>query len=160
MIYLKVIVAILAVSISSYSYALTKEVTIKRSNYSLPLTQVKISDNKVSWSIFKSQDAHSVGLFYLNKADALSLLNSSKMAKKHYSKMIESGRCPTEKIKSGRFGEIKSNGNEIDFEVVCERNNIMVQYVMTDEYAVNIIIIKAEWQDLRKLAESVLEYYK
>ncbi len=43
---------------------------------------------------------------------------------------------------------------------MCESNNIMVQYVMADEYAVNIIIIKVEWQDLNKLVKSVLKNYE
>ena len=73
----KVIFSFILIIFSTSSFSLIKEVTIKRSNSSLPLTQVRISDGYAKWSMFNSSGADSVLLSDLGKSHALSLLKIS-----------------------------------------------------------------------------------
>ena len=158
--YAKAILALTMLIVCGNAFALTKEVTIDRSNNSLPLTKLRIADKSTYWSMYKSKGADSVYIYGLNKNDAYSLLKAAETAKGFYAEIIEGGRCPTGTITSERFGRLTSDSNSISFEVVCEKNNIMVRYVMSDEYAINIVYYHVEWQDVHNLAASIVKHYE
>ena len=153
------IFALIAFLVSVESYALIEEITIPRSNRNLPETKVSIEDGDTTWSMSVQDALGLVGLYRLRKADAESLLATSMKAKEYYDEIIAQGRCPNATIKSGTFGKITGYRNQIYFQVVCEKNNIMLSYYFIDKRGIRGLMKKVEWQDLNKLAKAVLAYY-
>ncbi|TKB54710.1 hypothetical protein [Ferrimonas aestuarii] len=155
------IAAVSALLLCSHgAQALTKTITIERNNINLPITKVEKSDHRITWSMFGNRGVDSVGLYWLNQTQAQQLLDNAHKARDLYQQIIDGGHCPDAEIKSRRFGEIKANDNRIDFQVICSNNNILVHYVMTDEYVVNLVNDAVEWQELERLANSVLTHYQ
>ena len=151
-------ILMLSLVFNTSAQALTKETTINMSNSSLPWVRVKSDSSGITWSAFKRDGIESVGLFGLRQADAENLIAISMKAKELYKQIIDQGRCPTGKI-SEEIGILTSNSNYMKFKVVCEKNNILVQIAMIDEYAINVIYNYVEWQDIKKLGNAILKHY-
>lgn len=152
--------------VNTDAFALKTEHTVPISNYALPLVTVIVDDKprspkyKTIWRAFRNEGVYSVGLYRLNKSHAEKLLNIARKAKESYSEIIKAGRCPNSPIKSDRLGSIKSKGNSMGFQVECNKNNIMLNITMSDEYVINFLSSKVEWQELETLALDILSYYK
>lgn len=148
--------------IHSYAFALTREIKLSNLSNSLPSITVTIKNGRATWSAFLSDSdvIESVMLLDLGKSDAKKLLLISKKAQKLYATIENKGNCQNETIKSGEIGKLTSNEDKMKFEVICKNNYRMVQITMLDEYAVNIVHTFVDWQDIEKMALSILEYYQ
>ena len=85
------------------------------------------------------------------------MLSIAEKAHVTYDQIKSIGRCPTNSIRSDSLGEISSfSRSKMGFEVVCEKNNILLKITMHDKYVVSLINSRVEASDLTKLANSVL----
>ena len=156
---MKKLVLIIAI-LSIHTFALNQVISIKKSNRKLPDVKVNITgSDKPTWSISAYERYRYVSLTKLKLTDAYELLSISKDAKKSYQEIKDIGRCPSSVIKSGELGllQVDWTMDRISFEVICEKNNIVLHISMYDKYVVNYIYIDVEASDLEKLANSVIK---
>ena len=137
---------------TNYASALDREYIISTN----PKITVTESGDRKTWRIYGTEGIGSVLLIRLGLNEAKYLLNMAETAKSFYKEIIDSGRCPDGIVKSGRFGAIKGPFSEIHFEVVCERNNILMHITMFDEHVVNFLIIRMEAKNLERIAKKLI----
>lgn len=148
------------VVVTHASFALTQDVTISPLNEQLPSIKITITDDLTRWSMHKEMGFESLVMTGLTKGHAQSLFDSSLVAKKYYSEIINAGKCPDYIVKSDIFGKLVSaDGNNISFQVICENNDLSLKYEYHDYYHANSVIQHIQWQDLEKMAHQVLGYY-
>tara|TARA_R110002096_G_scaffold6210_1_gene28664 strand:+ start:78 stop:560 length:483 start_codon:yes stop_codon:yes gene_type:complete len=152
---LVLIVAILSINV----FALNQVINVKKSNQKLPNVDVNIiGSDKATWSIYAHNRYRYVSVDKLKLTDAYELLSIAKDAKTSYEEIKNIGRCPNSIIKSGKLGLLKdASRDRISFEVICEKNNIVLKISMYDEYVVNYAYIDVEASDLEKFANSIIK---
>ena len=149
--YLPVFAGTLLLGLSEHVTALEREYEIKKPAHGFPTIKVQEANGRKHWSVYHSSGVDFVALFGLDLTDAKYLLKISETALKSYEEIIAAGRCPTGAVKSGRLGEIRQNST-MAFEVVCERNNILLHISMFDEYVVNHLVTRVEAAHLKRMA--------
>lgn len=153
---------LLATLAASASAALVREEKLPSYASGLPSVTVTSNGSDVTWSMFKvaDNDVDEFGIYRLGKTHAQVLKMAARRADDSYAEIKAAGRCPSGVVRGGQAGVLGGGSSDkITFEVVCERNNIMVEVVMTDEYVVNFIRTKVEASALHKLADKLLTYY-
>ena len=142
--------------------ALKREVKIKKPNGVLPDITVVKENGRATWNIYKSERSDRVSLYGLNIHHANKLLQAANRAQAFYKEIAGSGRCPNSKVKSGSFGEIQEykKGDSISFEVVCSKNKIQLEIMMTDEYVIDFLIIRTEPAHLKLLSQRLITELK
>lgn len=159
---MRFVLVLLAALSASASAALVREVKLPSYASGLPAVTVQTDGTYALWSMFKvgSNGVDEFGLYTLNESHAKILKRIATDADASYAEIKAAGRCPTGVVRAGVIGALGGGSSDkMTFEVVCERNNIMVEIVMTDEYVVNFIRTKVEASALHKLADKLLTYF-
>ena len=135
--------------------ALEKEYKIKKPSSKLPEIIVLENEEGKKWRMYDSSGVNFVYFHDLGMKEALYLMEMADKALDSYKEIIDQGRCPKHKVKSGILGELK-RFSKLEFEVVCERNNILLHMRMFDRHIVNSIYNKVEAKDLKEMAGELI----
>lgn len=151
------IIVLFSVLFSTQALALTQEIKVNLDLNKFPLvTVIMSSDREPLWSAALIQGGNSVVVLNLDLNDAKAMLKIADKADNSYDEMKAMGRCPTSTVRSGTLGRLEGWGGSLWFEVVCEKNNILVHVTMLDEYAINQTLNKLEGYQLRILAKNII----
>ncbi|NLS14625.1 hypothetical protein HGP28_17335 [Vibrio sp. SM6] len=147
---------ILCVSSGVLAANVEKQIRIKGHNYALPSAELRIVNDRATFSFYKGQGADFVALYNLNRLSANTLVRYAKKSREVFESMKSNGRCPDGDL-SAHIGSISSRmgSDKAQFNVVCVNNDITVQAVMTDEYVVNYVSTNFEVFQFERWADDI-----
>ena len=155
---MKIILLAIVITLMTSASALKREIKIQKPSAVLPDITVTKENGQAVWTMYKYDRPDSVMLHRLNINHANLLLKYSDRAQAYYQEIAEAGRCPSGKISSGKFGKLQ-NGDKSDeatFEVVCNKNQLKLKIVMTDEYIIDYLSIQTEPKHLKLFAQRLI----
>lgn len=142
------IILLLFIAYSPNATALIKEIEIKGPSLKYPSFTIKEENGVKTWSMVHATASGPIRLVLFSNLDiaqAQKLLKLTENALLSYESVKSAGRCPTGVVRSGKLGQIQDLlGSQMDFEVVCRKNNIQLEINSYDEYLINIVNSRIE----------------
>jgi|GEM_PF-3090610 len=135
-------IGLLALAFSSPSLALNDKGEMVREG--LPTVQFLSENVQDHFHIYGAKRRNFVIVQDLASEDLSAMRKISDRANRSYTRITESGDCPSYRVNSGSLGYIssKQGGDSIDFEVICSDNETALYISLRDKFVMSYVLYK------------------